>query len=57
MPGAAPAQTLYKEVALEKVSVFPMPALSSKCATSTTAITKLGETASHPPCTLTKQGL
>lgn len=41
MPGAVPAQTLYEEVALEKVSVFLMPPLYSKCAMSTTAITKL----------------
>lgn len=39
MPGAVPAQTLYKEVALEKADVFLMPPLYSKCATSKTAIT------------------
>lgn len=54
MPGAVPAQALYKEVALEKVNVFLMPPLYSKCATSTTAITKLGETASDSPCTLSR---
>lgn len=54
MPGAVPAQTLYKEVALEKVNVFPMPPLYSKCATSTTAIAELGETASDSPCTLNR---
>lgn len=54
MPGAVPAQALYKEVALEKVSVFLMPPLYSKCATSTTAITQLGETASDSPCPLSR---
>lgn len=52
--GAVPAQTPYKKVALEKVSVFLMPPLYSTCAPSTTAITKLGETASDSPCTLSR---
>lgn len=51
------SDSVYKKVALEKVSVFLMPPLYSKCATSKIAITTAWWLSSDSPCTVTKQVL